>query len=69
LVKAKRLFLEGDHRKAKKNIVHGLRYFLTAMISNLPIRYMNYAKQLAETGAIFDLTSGNEYFHKVIRLI
>ena len=25
LVKAKRLFLEGDIRKAKKNVVHGLR--------------------------------------------
>jgi hypothetical protein len=50
--KGRRLFKAGDIKKAKKNIAHGLRY-------------LNYAKQLAETGKIFDITTGNEHFHEV----
>lgn len=56
LAKAKRLWSEGHQLKAKKNLVHGLRF-------------LNFAKQLIDTfrgqgkGVIFDVTGGaNQYW-------
>lgn len=53
LAKAKRLWFEGDTRKSKKNIVHGLRY-------------LHYALQLADYGRITDYTTGNVYWRDIM---
>eukprot|EP01124_Arcella_intermedia_P006836 TRINITY_DN14131_c0_g1_i1.p1 TRINITY_DN14131_c0_g1~~TRINITY_DN14131_c0_g1_i1.p1 ORF type:complete len:651 (-),score=166.09 TRINITY_DN14131_c0_g1_i1:9-1961(-) len=50
--KAKRLWMEGDHKKAKKNIVHGLRWLM-------------FGEQIIETGRIEDFTLGNNYWNEV----
>lgn len=51
--KAKRLWRELDFYTAKKNVLHG-------------IRYLRYAIEVLETGAITDFTAGNEYFNDIM---
>ena len=51
--KAKRSFeKEKNTKKAKKNLVHGLRY-------------LKWAVQMLEKGEIYDITEGNEYWNEI----
>jgi hypothetical protein len=67
-----RLWFEGDTRKSKKNIVHGLRYLhygkLLSWSWSSPSSHpspKSSALQLADNGRITDYTAGNVYWRDV----
>ena len=53
LAKGRRLWSEGDKKKAKKNVVHGLRY-------------LDFAMQLAKQNCIHSIHNGNKYWDEVV---